>query len=78
MRGKLLLKQIEQACLENRLDYRDLIDLGLDMQRKAIDEQSERVQRICKQFEKQKTKHNDPFENVKVGQIGRIIKTNWN
>lgn len=53
MKGKDLLKQIEQACLNNRIDYRDLIDLGIDLQRRKQD-------LLAKQLEEIRRKHNPP------------------
>lgn len=46
MKDKELLKQIEQACLNNLIDYRDLIDLGIDLQRRKQDVLAEQIEKI--------------------------------
>jgi len=71
MKGKDLLKQIEQACLNNHIDYRDLIDLGIDLQRRKQDI-------LAKQLEEMRRKQDSAILDIIHASDIIVRKSNWN
>lgn len=61
MKSKELLKLIEQACDDKIITHHDLMELGLDIQRKEIAMQKNRINRISEQISNYIEKRDKPF-----------------
>jgi len=51
MKRRNLMKQIENACRSNEIDYNDLIDLGIKLQTEYVKEITRAVKRQTRQVD---------------------------